>query len=110
MKAAIDPFAIFAPPILTLIVVVLGYLWGRAVRRGKPLSSTQRAMLTYSAVLVLGLTYAEMLEDELAAIFHWKNAWIAVMVAWGALLAAIAWMRYRSAALPRPPAAGDGGV
>jgi glucan phosphoethanolaminetransferase (alkaline phosphatase superfamily) len=110
MKMDIDPSAIFAPPILTFICVVLGYLHGRIIRRGKPLSSIQSKMLFYFAFLVLGMLYAIMLHDQLAALFHWRNAWIAVMVAWGALLVAIAWIRYRRVALPRPSAVGDGGV
>jgi hypothetical protein len=110
MKTDIDPDAIFAPPILTLIAVALGYSQGRRIRGGKPLSSIQRKMLFYFAFFALGMTYAIMLHDQLAALFHWRSAWIAVMVAWGALLAAIAWMRYRSTALPRPPVDGDGSV
>lgn len=68
-------------------------------------------MLFYFAFFILGAAYAIMLEDYLAALFHWKNAWIAVMVAWGALLAAIAWKRRRGGASrqyePGRPAAGD---
>jgi uncharacterized membrane protein len=64
----------------------------------------------YGPVFTLGMCYAIMLQDHLAALFHWRNTWITVIVAWGTLLAAIAWMRYRSTALPRPPTAGDGGV
>ena len=104
MKTDIDPFAIFAPPILTLVVLVLGYVHARIIRRGKPLSSIQRKMLFYATFFVLGMGYATMLQDHLAALFHWENAWVAVMVAWGALLAAIAWTRYRRNALSRPTA------
>ena len=109
MKTEFDPYAIFAPPILTLIGVALGYSQCRRIRGGKPLSSVQRKMMFYFAFFSLGMTYTMAFHDQLAALFRWKNAWIAVIVAWGALLAAIAWIRYRSAALPPPPA-GDGGV
>jgi len=106
----IDPFAIFAPPILTLIAVALGYSQSRRIRGGKPLSSFQRKLMFYCPFFILGMGYAIMLQDHVAALFHWRNAWIAVIVVWGALLAAIAWMRHRRTALPRPPAPGDGGV
>lgn len=97
----LDPFAIFAPPILTLIVIVLGYLQSRMIRRGRPLSPLQRKLMFYMPTFVLGMGYAIMLQDQLAALFHWKNAWIAVMAAWGALLAAIAWTKYRANARTR---------
>jgi len=92
-----------APPILTLISVILGYLWGRTVRRGKPLSSIQKTMLFYFGLLMLGLTYAIILQVQLAILFHWKNAWVAVMVAWGALLATIAWAKHRGTRSLAPP-------
>jgi len=110
MKTDIDPYAIFAPPILTLIGVALGYSQCRRIRGGKPLSSIQRKMMFYFAFFALGMTYTMAFHDQLAALFRWKNAWIAVIVAWGALLVAIAWMKHRRTALPRTPAAGDGGV
>jgi hypothetical protein len=61
VKTGIDPFAILAPPILTLIVIVLGYSQSRRIRGGKPLSSIQRKMLFYFAFFVLGMGYAIML-------------------------------------------------
>jgi hypothetical protein len=47
VKTVVDPFAIFAPPILTLIGIGLGYLQCRMIQRGKPLSSIQRKMLFF---------------------------------------------------------------
>ena len=110
MKADIDPYAIFAPPILTLIAVALGYSQSRRIRGGKPLSSFQRKLMFYCPFFILGMTYAMAFHDQLAVLFHWRNAWIAVSVASAGLLAAIAWMRYRSAANPRLPATRDSGV
>jgi len=46
-------------------------------------------MLLYFAFFVPGMTYAIMLKDHLGSLFHWENAWIAVRLAWGALLAAV---------------------
>jgi len=105
VKAGIDPFAIFAPPVVTLIAIALGYSQAKRIRRGKPLSSFQRKLMFYFPLFFLGMGYAIMLQDHLAALFHWENAWIAVMVAWGALLAVVAWTRYRRNALSRSTAA-----
>ena len=49
----------------------------------------------YMPAFVLGMGYAVMFQDKLADLFHWEDAWIAVMIAWGALLGAIAWTRHR---------------
>jgi hypothetical protein len=96
---SLDPFDLPLPPVVTLAVLVLGYVQSRIIRRGKPLSS-----LFYGPVFTLGMTYAMAFHGQLAALFHWENAWIAVMVAWGALLAAIAWTRYRNPGQqPLPP-------
>jgi|KBSMisStaDraftv2_1062788.scaffolds.fasta_scaffold57635_2 TRAP-type mannitol/chloroaromatic compound transport system permease small subunit len=74
MKTDIDPFAIFAPPILALVVLVLGYVQSRMIRRGRPLSSIQRKLMFYGPVFTLGMCYAIMLQDHLAVLFHWKSA------------------------------------
>jgi hypothetical protein len=95
MKTEIDLFDLLFPPVITLVVLVLGYVQSRIIRRGKPLSSLQRKLMFYGPVFTLGMCYAIMLQDHLAALFHWQSACIAVIVAWGALLAAIAWTRYR---------------
>jgi hypothetical protein len=98
----LDAIDWLAPPVLALIVTVMGYLWGRTVRRGQGLSSIQWKMLTYSGVLMLGLGYAIILQDQLAALFHWRSAWIAVIIAWGILLATFGWFRHRKAVRAAP--------
>src|SRR5579863_4929502 len=80
---SLDPFDLPLPPVVTLAVLVLGYVQSRIIRRGKPLSSIQRKLLFYGPVFTLGMTYAMAFHGQLAALFHWENAWIAVMVAWG---------------------------
>ena len=63
----------------------------------------------YFPIFVLGMGYAIMFQDHLSALFHWEKAWIAVIAAWGALLAGIAWARYRRNALSQSRvASGDG--
>jgi hypothetical protein len=95
-------FDLLVPPVLTLIGSVLGYLWCRTVRRGKPVSSIQRNMLFYFAVFILGMTYAMALHGQIAALLHWQNAWVAAILVWSALLSAIAWIRYRRDREKRP--------
>lgn len=96
MKVAVlDPFDLLAPLVITLAVLVLGYVQFRIIRRGQALSSIQRKLLFYGTVFTLGMCYAIMLQDQIGSLLHWRNAWIAVMVAWGMLLAAIAWIRHR---------------
>ena len=73
MKTEIDPFAIFAPPIITLAVLVLGYVQSRIIRRGRPLSSIQRKLMFYGPVFTLGMTYAIAFNDQLTALFRWEK-------------------------------------
>jgi hypothetical protein len=91
----LDPFALFGPPILALVVLVLGYVRCREIRGGRPLSSFQRKLLFYAPISCLGMGYSIMFQDELAVFFHWRDAWIAAMILWGAVTAAVAWLRHR---------------
>jgi hypothetical protein len=91
----IDPFDLLMPPVVTLAVLVLGYSQSRMIRRGQPLSSIKRKLLFYGPAFTLGMGYAIILQDQIGTLLHWRNGWIAVIVVWGALLAAVAWMRYR---------------
>jgi hypothetical protein len=93
----LDPFALFGPPIVTLVVLVLGYVRSREIRGGRPLSSFQRKLLFYAPVFCLGMGSSIAFQDELGTFFHWGNAWIAAIILWAALLAAVAWLRYRKA-------------
>jgi tryptophan-rich sensory protein len=89
-------FNIVAPPILTLIFSGICYAWARTTRRGKPLTSLQRGMILYAAVFALGMVYLILFQDGLGRFFRWRDAWIAALVLWGVMLAALAWRRHRS--------------
>jgi hypothetical protein len=86
-----DPIDAVAPLVVTLITVVLSYLWSRGVRGGKQLTLFQRGLMWYGSIFVFGMTYTVMFHDQLSALVHWRQAWIAIVIAWGAFLASIAW-------------------
>lgn len=88
-----DVVTLFAPPILTLVFLGIGYLWARTTRRGRPLTRLQRGMILYAVLFVFGMEYLIMFQDELGAFLHWKSVWIAAGALWGMLLAVIAWWR-----------------
>ncbi len=92
----IDAVDILAPPTITLIATVCGYMWSRTVRRGRPMTSFQRKMMWYGPMFILSTTYAAILHDQLAIATHWTFAWIAVIAIWGTLLALVAWVRDRN--------------
>lgn len=91
----VDPFDLLAPPVLTGILLILGYLWSRAVRRGQSLSSHQRKMLAYAGIFSLGMTYIIMLRQTLGRALHWQQAWILILIGWGITLAVFAWYGHR---------------
>ena len=95
MQANIDWTAVAAIPVLVLILLVVIYLWSRGVRRGKPLLPIQKSMILYACLFSLGMGYAIVFKDELAALFGWKSAWIIAAILWGTLLALVAWHRHR---------------
>jgi hypothetical protein len=96
---------LFSPPILTAMFVGICYLWARSVRRGKPVTQLQRAMILYATVFVFGAAYVILFQNRIAAFIHWENAWIAALMVWGAFLALIAWRRYRSGDVQNVPSA-----
>lgn len=89
-------FNIIAPPVLALMFSVICYGWARATRRGKPLTSLQRGMILYATIFALGMVYLILFQDGLGKFLRWKDAWIAALVLWGLILAALAWWRHRS--------------
>lgn len=88
----LDPFDIFAPGILALIFLALGWISSRSIAGGGPLSSQMRKGLFYGFFFVLGMGYSM----AVVAMFGWpRPLWIVFTVAWALLLASIAWGRYR---------------
>lgn len=94
----IDTFDLLAPPIVTGIVLVFGYLWSRTVRRGQQLSTFQREMMIYAGIFTLGMGYIIMLHEPLGGALHWPSAWIPILIGWGVILAVFAWYRHRRTA------------
>jgi hypothetical protein len=95
MPINIDWTAIGAIPVLTLILLCVIYLWSRGVRRGKPLLPVQKNMILYAVLFSLGLGYAIVFKDQIAALVRWQSAWVAVVILWGIALALVALHRHR---------------
>ena len=104
----IDLAGIVFVPIGTLMLLLVGYMWCRAVRGGRPLTRVQKTMLMYTCLFCFGMCYAIIFHRELAFLLHWKGAWVAITVVWGVVLAAaIVWKRRRNRCegrAQRPPA------
>lgn len=90
----IDWTAVAAIPVLTLILLGVIYLWSRGVRRGKPLLPLQKSMILYASLFSLGMGYAIVFKDQIAALVHWRDAWVVVVILWGIALAFVAWQRH----------------
>jgi branched-subunit amino acid ABC-type transport system permease component len=90
-----DAIDVVAPSVVTLIAVVLAYSWSRRVRGGGPLTSFQKRLMWYGSAFVFGMTYTVMFHNQLSRLVHWKQAWIAIVIAWGFSLTLIAWYQYR---------------
>jgi|1185.fasta_scaffold546137_1 hypothetical protein len=108
MQMNIDGFDLIAPPCLTAIVLTIGYLWSRTVRREQPLSSPQKKMMAYAGIFTLGMTYIIMLHEPLGDALHWPSAWIPLLVGWGVILALFAWYRHRRNTVPHEIGASKG--
>ena len=104
----IDVAGIVFVPIGTLMVFLVGYTWCRGVRGGRPLTRVQKTMIMYTCLFCIGMGYAIIFQRELAFLLHWKDAWVAITVAWGLVLAAATvWKRRRNGCEGRtqgPPA------
>ena len=72
----IDVAGIVFVPIGTLTVFLVGYMWCRAVRGGRPLTRVQKTMIMYTCLFCFGMGYAIILQRELAFLLHWKEAWV----------------------------------
>src|SRR5665213_4101456 len=87
-----DPADILAPPIIALVFLCLGLLYGRTIRQGQPLTPVMRMILGYGFLFVLGTLYS----IAFVVMLGWpRPLWIVFTVAWALMLASIAWWRYR---------------
>ena len=88
----LDLFDILLPPVLAVVVSLLGLGSTRAINGGRPLNPAQRIMFFFGFWLVLGMGYSMTVIGAL----HWPRwAWIPPTVIWALLLGAFAWRRYR---------------
>ena len=98
-----DLFDIMLPPVLAIVVLLLGWGSTRAINGGRPLNPIQRIMFSFSFWFVLGAGYSMVVVGAL----HWPHwAWIPPTVLWAALLAIVAWRRHRRSR-PRDAGIGD---
>lgn len=93
-----DPFGQLLLPLLVgVIVAIMSALWGRIVRAGKPFTPGMKILLICVPLWVVGAGYAMAWDDKLASAFgsSRENLWIPLSIAWGAILAYIAWRKYK---------------
>lgn len=93
-----DPFGqLLFPPLGGLIWLFLSWSWCKTVRAGKPLTGTQKRILGYGFLLVVGVVYLLAWNSQLASAigFPGRLVWIPLSVAWGVLLALFVWQKYR---------------
>lgn len=88
----LDLFDILLPPVLAVVVSLLGWGATRAINGGHPLNPIQRMMFFCGFWFVLGMGYSMVA----VGVLHWPHwAWIPPTFAWASLLTVIAWRRYR---------------
>jgi lipopolysaccharide export LptBFGC system permease protein LptF len=88
----LDLFDILAPPVVAVVVSLLGWGATRAINGGRSLNPIQQIMFFFSFWFVLGMGYSMMLVGALDWP-HW--AWIPPTVVWALLLGYLAWRRRR---------------
>jgi hypothetical protein len=91
-----DPTDFLVSFVLSLIFLALSWGWARTVRRGQPMTRVQKLMLLYSYLFALGMSECMAGHKYLANWFHWERAWIAAIIIWAMVIAAVAWLRHRS--------------
>ena len=93
----IDLQAIVLIPVMTVILAGFCYGYARMVRRGGALTQTQKSMILFACLFSFGMGYAIVFQEQLSRIMHWKQAWVATVVLWGALLGLFAYRKCRRA-------------
>jgi hypothetical protein len=83
---------ILMPPVLALVFLILGWPYARFVAGGRPLNQVQKKMLFYGFWFILGMGYLVLIASKLR-LPDWM--WVAMIIAWAMLLAALAWWRSR---------------
>ena len=94
-----DPFGQLLFPLLAgAFVAIMGAFQGRLIRRGKPFTPGMKIAVIYGSLFTTGMCYAMAWDDKLASAFgsSRENLWIPLSIAWGILLAYVAWRRYKA--------------
>ena len=91
MRIGLDD--LLMPPVVALVFLSLSWLWAKAVRRGGPLTPTQRGMLAYGFLFVLGACYVPV---AVLALGIWGGGPLAAgILGWGLIVVCLAWRRHR---------------
>ena len=77
---------------LALIFLLLGWLWGRTTSAEKPLTPFKRRLLVYGFLFGLGMGYIIALVADLS---RPRTLLFPAIACWGAVVALVAWCRYR---------------
>ena len=89
---SIDPIDFVVATGVSLVFLLLSWAYARALRAGRPLTSTQRNMILYSFVFVLGGLFLMAFGGNLG----WSSGIILSLIAlWASLVISIAIWRYR---------------
>ena len=87
-----DWIDILGPPIIALLVSLLGWGASRSINVGRPLTPIQRSMLLLAFWLMLGIGYSMMIVGAP----HWPHwTWIPPTILWALFLGFLAWRRCR---------------
>jgi len=89
---------IFIPPIGTLVITLMGWLYFRQLNMWGPLDSFQRALLLYGGVFFFGVLCGLLVIMPL----QWPpQYWIPLIIAWGTLVGLFAYFRQKRLCQPR---------
>src|SRR5437868_6524715 len=79
---------ILMPPLLALVFLAFAGMFGRVIRKTRPLTSFMRALTVYGALYTLGMGYI-VLTVAKSHLPDWL--YVALPVTWAAALGLIAW-------------------
>jgi hypothetical protein len=77
---------------LALLVLFLGWVYGRVLSGGGPLSAVKRRILFYGFVFALGMMHLMLMVSDLC----WpKDILFPLIGVWGGVVGLVAWLRCR---------------
>jgi len=93
-----DPFGqIFLPLLGGLVWLFLSWSWSKTVRGGKPLTLVQKSLLADGFLFFVVMVYLMAWNSQLGVAigFPGRLVWVPLSIAWGVVLGAFAWRKYR---------------